>query len=89
MDKPQKYVNGNVLIPIRMGNGVSIVNNDKVTFTSRVMAVHEMSSNRVVLETMNTLYIVESRDSDVCVSFAPAIKRKNRFFSLFRKKAKT
>ena len=83
MDKEQKHVTGYVLLPILTGEGVTIVNNDKLTFTSRVMAVHEMSSSRAVIETMNTVYIVESRNSDVCVSFSPVKKRRKWLSFIF------
>jgi hypothetical protein len=83
MDKKQKYVKGNVLLPLRMGEGVSIVSNDKVTFTSVVMAVHGISANTAVIETMNTIYTVVSPDSDICISLSPIKARKKRFFGFF------
>ena len=85
MDKPQKTLTGCLISAPCVGERANIYSGDKVYFTSLVVAVHEISKNRAVIETMNTIYTVEteSADSDVCLF--PIKKQKRGLFGFFVK----
>ena len=85
MDKPHKTLTGCLVSTPCVGERANIYSGDKVYFTSLVVAVHEISKNRAVIETMNTIYTVEaeSADSDVCLF--PIKKQIKRAFRFFRK----
>ena len=82
MDKPLKELTGYIPFPLCVGERASIVNGERVTLTSLVVAIHEESKKRVVIETMNTVYSVESTKPDVIF---PANKRRKWLFNIFAK----
>ena len=81
--KPQKKLTGRVVSPLRVGERAHIISGDEVTCTSLVAALHETSKNKVVIETMNTIYIVESESPDSNVCLFPVKKKWS--FNIFAK----
>lgn len=49
-------MHGSPIRPIRIGNKAVIVNNGKVHQTSRVIALHEYTCERICFETLDALY---------------------------------
>lgn len=51
-------LNGSVVHPVTVGEGAVLIANGKVYHTSRVVAIHEYTSEYVSFETLNTHYSV-------------------------------
>ena len=58
MIKKKVELNGSVVHPITIGDGAVLISNGKVYHTSKVVAVHEYTSDYVKFETLNTHYSV-------------------------------
>lgn len=56
MEKKSVELKGSVVLPITIGKGAMVVSSGKVYHTSRVVAVHEYTNERIRFETLNTHY---------------------------------
>ena len=54
--KPQKTLNGDLLLPLSVGARAVILHQGRITRTSRVVAIHGRSEGEVCFETLNTQY---------------------------------
>ena len=54
--KPQKTLNGDLLLPLSVGARAVILHQGLITRTSRVVAIHGRSEGEVCFETLNTQY---------------------------------
>ena len=54
--KPQKTLNGDLLLPLSVGARAVILHQGLITRTSRVVAVHSRTEDEVRFETLNTEY---------------------------------
>lgn len=55
-EKKAVHLTGSLLYPVTVGRGAVVFSDGQVIHTSRVMAVHEQTVNRIRFETLNTHY---------------------------------
>ena len=56
--KKHAILEGNVISPLIIGQRIAISNNGQTILTSPLAAVHEISEQRITIETRNTFYYI-------------------------------
>lgn len=59
--KKEFYLDGSLLRPIVIGQGALLQSGGKVYHTSRVLAIHEQTEERIHFETLNSNYYLSMR----------------------------
>jgi len=58
MDKKCTFLRGKVIMPLQTGTKATIAYNGQIILTSPVKAILEVSADRIVIETQNTIYSI-------------------------------
>ena len=74
--KPQKTLNGDLLLPLSVGARAVILHQGLITRTSRVVDIHSRTADEIRFETLNTQYRLltgpDCEPAEGCFSMAMA-----------------
>lgn len=72
MDKKHTFLRGKIIMPLQPGAKATIAYNGQFILTSPVAAILEVSADRVVIETQNTVYSIAPDIAAVYPALLPA-----------------